>query len=115
MKKVTGVVLAIAFCVASNLAIARELSPKEKRIIATVTKQQLKDPNSAEFFWQDYKGGDIYCAHVNAKNSYGGYAGKALLIAGLKNNERGEIISAEVTTHNDHMMDGICTKRGYTV
>jgi hypothetical protein len=115
MKKITGALMVAALTVTSVAAQARELSPKEKGIIEDVTKQQLKDPESARFFWQDYKGGEIYCAHVNAKNSYGGYAGKSLLIAGVKTSSNGEIISAEVTTHNDSLMNPICTKRGYKV
>lgn len=113
MRKLTGMLIVALTVITSFSATARELLPKEKALIEGVTKQRLKDPDSAKFYWQDYKGGTIYCAHVNAKNSYGGYAGKSLLIAGVKTNAEGEIVSAEVTTHNDNMMDSICLKRGY--
>lgn len=113
MKKVTGGLLVAALAFTSHLAVARELLPKEKGLIANAVKQQLKDPDSAKFFWQDYKGGDIYCAHVNAKNSYGGFSGKALVLAGIKNDARGEIISAEASIRSDSMMNSICTDAGY--
>lgn len=115
MKKLTGIFIVGLTVITSFSVTARELLPKEKAVIEDVIKQRLKDPDSVKFYWQDYKGGTTYCAHVNAKNSYGGYAGKALLIAGVKTNARGEIVSAEVTTHNDNMMDSICLKRGYQV
>lgn len=116
MKKITGALLVAVVTVTSVSAHARELSPKEKGIIENVAKQQMKDPDSAKFFWQDYKGGEIYCAHVNAKNSYGGYAGKALLIAGVKNDSKGQIASAEVLIHSGDTLEmsaPICTEAGY--
>ena len=114
-RKIGGVVIACLAMVVTSGAAARELQPKEKVIIEQATKAQLKDPDSATFYWQDYKGGDVYCAHVNAKNSYGGFAGKALLLVGVKNDSHGNITSADVSIRSDNMMDKICTKRGYSV
>lgn len=116
MKKVTGVLLIASLAMTSHMVIARELSPKEKKVIEDVAKQQLKDPDSAKFFWQDYKGGETYCAYVNAKNAYGGYAGKALLMASVKKDSAGKIVSAEGIIHSDDMrklMGPICTDAGY--
>lgn len=117
MKRKIGVAIitCLAMAVASG-ASARDLSASEKGVIEQVAKQQLKDPDSAKFYWQDYKGGDIYCAHVNAKNAYGGFAGKALLIAGVKTNNKGVITSAEVMVHGSdtaEMSAPICTRAGY--
>lgn len=112
-RKIGGAIIAcLAMAVASG-ATARELTVKEKGLIEQVAKQQLKDPGSASFYWQDYKGGDIYCAHVNAKNSYGGFAGKALMLVGVKNDSKGNIISADVSIRSDNIMDKICTDIGY--
>lgn len=111
-----GVIIAFLAMVVASGAAARELSTSEKGVIEQVAKKQLKDPDSATFYWQDYKGGDIYCAHVNAKNSYGGYAGKALLIAGIKTDSKGVITSAEVMVHGSdtaEMSAPICTRAGY--
>lgn len=97
-------------------ASARELTAKEKSILADVAKQQMKDPDSAKFYWQDYKGGSTYCAHVNGKNSYGGYAGQSLFIASVKKDQSGKIISAEGIIHSDDMqklMAPVCTDAGY--
>lgn len=116
MKKIIGMLTLFAVVVACNSVSARELMPKEKSIIETAARQQLKDPDSAKFYWQDYKGGEIYCGHVNAKNSYGGYAGKALLMVGVKTNSKGEVMSAETSIKSGEMeklMAPICTEAGY--
>lgn len=113
--KIGGAIIACLAMVVASEAAARELSTSEKGVITQAAKQQLKDPDSAKFYWQDYKGGDVYCAHVNAKNSYGGFAGKALLLVGVKTDSKGNITSADVTIRSDNMMDKICTKRGYSV
>lgn len=114
--KLCGAIIGCLAMVAASGAAARELSIKEKGVIEGVAKQQLKDPDSAKFYWQDYRGGSIYCAHVNSKNSYGGYAGKALLIAGVKKDSKGTIISADVMVHGSDtasMSAPICTEEGY--
>lgn len=82
-KFITSILICITLLTATSVA-ARELSKQEKEVIESVVKGKLKDPDSAKFYWQDYKGGDTYCAHVNAKNAYGGYAGKSLLIIATK-------------------------------
>jgi len=116
MNKITGVLLVAALAITSHMAVARDLSLSEKRIIEDSARQHLKDPDSAKFFWQDYKGGSTYCAHVNSKNSYGGYSGKALLLVGLKFDGKGKLASAETYIHEGEMkemMSPICTKAGY--
>lgn len=116
MKIITGALMVAAIVVTSVATHARALSPKEKAIIEDSAKQQMKDPESAKFFWQDYQGGNTYCAHVNAKNSYGGYSGKALLIVGVKLDNAGKIQSADTFIHDgdtQKMMSPICVKAGY--
>lgn len=116
MKRKIGMVLLGLSVLMSANASARELSVKEKQVIEAVAKEQLKDPDSAKFTWQDYRGGETYCAYVNAKNSYGGYSGDELLIVGVKLNAKGQVISAETTLHEGQMralMAPICTKEGY--
>lgn len=116
MKRyLTGILLCALVGTASN-AMARELSTKEKGIIAAKITAQLKDPDSAKITWEDYKGGEGYCAHVNAKNSYGGYSGNALVIASVKTDTAGNIISADAWVHSgdtENMMKPICLKAGY--
>lgn len=116
MRLRSGIAVACLAMLIATGASARELSVKEKGIIEQVTKQQLKDPASAMFYWQDYRGGSIYCAHVNSKNSYGGFAGKALLIAGVKTDSKGTITSAETMVHGSdtaEMSAPICSEAGY--
>ena len=100
----------------SGTAVARELTASEKKVIEESAKQKLKDPDSAKIYWQPDMGGDIYCAQINAKNSYSGYAGKALLLVGPRRNNSGIIISADTIIHSDdmeRMMLPICTDAGY--
>lgn len=116
MKKLIGILAVAIMATTSHAVMARDLSSAEKVIIENAVKQQLKDPDSAKFYWQDYKGGDIYCAHVNAKNSYGGFSGRALIIAGIKTDSRGVINSAEAMIHSGdtvEMSAPICTRAGY--
>ncbi|EOV0692114.1 hypothetical protein ACOIE4_001203 [Klebsiella variicola] len=100
----------------SGTAAARELTASEKKVIEESAKQKLKDPDSAKIYWQPDMGGDAYCAQINAKNSYGGYAGKALLLAGVKRDSQGKIIEAGVSIDSDdiaELMMPICTDAGY--
>lgn len=116
MKIKIGMILLCFSVLTAFNASGRELTAKEKSVIESVAKTQLKDPDSAKFTWQDYKGGEIYCAYINAKNSYGGYSGDALLLVGVKLNAKGEVISAETNLHQGEMrelMAPICTKAGY--
>jgi hypothetical protein len=63
----------------ATLAAAAQRLPtvKEQAAIKQAVGLQLKDPASAQYKWQKVKPGAIYCAEVNSKNSYGGYAGFA--------------------------------------
>lgn len=118
MKKVVAAGIAAIILLSSAIATARELSAAEKKIISDVALTQLKDPDSAKFYWQDYKGGSGLCAHVNAKNSYGGYTGKELMIVSVKKDKNDKIISADVWIHSGEMaeiMKPTCIESGYSV
>lgn len=100
----------------SGTTAARELTASEKKIIEESAKQELKDPDSAKIYWQPDMGGNSYCAQINAKNAYGGYAGKALLTAAVKRSGEGKIIQAGVIIYSDDMIEvmmPICTDAGY--
>ncbi|EHM37885.1 hypothetical protein HMPREF0454_04619 [Hafnia alvei ATCC 51873] len=70
-----------------------------KDLVESSIKAQLKDPESAKFYDmtnprkevmvenRNFVYGYSTCVYVNAKNSYGGYAGKQLYWAFLKNNQ----------------------------
>ena len=56
----------------------RDLTEKEKAMIAPVVANQLKDPAAAQFRWPKLvmaPGSAAYCGLVNGKNAYGGYVG----------------------------------------
>lgn len=116
MKRKVGIFLVGVSLLAAFGVSARDLTGKEKLILEGVAKQQMKDPDSAKFTWQEYKGGSTYCAHVNGKNAYGGYAGNSLFISSVKTDKTGKIISAEGIIHSDNMqklMAPVCTDAGY--
>ena len=95
------VLLAVAV-LGPAMATARELTEHEKEIIANGVKRSLKDPDSARFKWVPYvlsstekavaenqleKGSHSkirYCALVNARNGFGGYAGSEPFVAILE-------------------------------
>lgn len=73
----------------------RELSAGEKRVLASILAESLKDPGSAQWKWAKFpkavfNGETSYCAQVNAKNSYGGYNGFKVFLA-VVTVEKGQI------------------------
>lgn len=70
-----------------------------KKNVENAIRDQLKDPDSAKFSGmttprkevmvenRDFVYGYSTCVYVNAKNSYGGYAGKELYWAFLRDNQ----------------------------
>jgi hypothetical protein len=52
--------------------------------VRALVREQLKDPQSAQFsgvrLERSPKGGWSFCGYVNARNSYGGYAGRSFFI-----------------------------------
>ena len=68
-----------------STALARELTPAEKEIVADAVRDRLRDPNSAMFKWgpiqsetQSFDSGEgstTYCGYVNSRNAFGGFVG----------------------------------------
>lgn len=70
-----------------------------KELVEGAIKDQLKDPDSAKFYdmsplrkevmveHRQFVYGYSTCVYVNAKNSYGGYTGKKLYWAFIRNNQ----------------------------
>lgn len=78
----------IAALVVAGAAEARPLSQAERQIVAAAASRNLKDPGSAQFRWPDARNlkdgsAPVYCAVVNARNSFGGYVGFAPFVASL--------------------------------
>lgn len=80
------IALALAGCVAQGgvrpreTFTTRELTPEEKRALAPIIADTLKDPEAARFKWmpvvrRERDGITDYCGLLNGKNSYGGYTG----------------------------------------
>lgn len=63
------------------------LTPSQRTIVQREVRASLKDPNSAKFgtmaAGRETDGSITVCGLVNAKNSYGGYAGMSGFIGAL--------------------------------
>lgn len=76
------------------------VKPKDyKSLVESAIRESLKDPDSAKFYdftaprkevmveHKNFVYGYSTCVYVNAKNSYGGYVGKQLYWAFIRNNQ----------------------------
>lgn len=115
MRKLILLALCGVSALASTSVMARELAQSEKQVIMDVVNSRLKDPYSAKYTWQDYKGGETYCAWVNSKNSYGGYVGNQVIIMAVKYDKKGKITWAQGGLSDDPVLYPICTEEGYKV
>lgn len=63
----------------TSYAQQRQLTDAEKKVITSTYESRLKDPLSAQYrgpsLIKAHADAPDYCFQVNAKNSYGGYAG----------------------------------------
>ena len=100
-----GLCLALAGCAPKDdLDLSgyarRELTAKEKDLLASTIKASLKDPNSAmiDFLPMPAVKGQVisYCALVNAKNAMGGYVGLMPAEVAVKAADNGEIVAAKL-------------------
>jgi hypothetical protein len=88
-------------------AQSRAISDIERSLITNSYGQLLKDAGSAQYRMQpipvsdNQKGGMfVYCFQVNAKNSYGGYAGYKTII-GMVTRLNGKIMSFRYDGNSD--------------
>jgi hypothetical protein len=88
-------------------AQSRPISDAERSLITSSYGQLLKDAGSAQYRMQpipltdNQKGGKfVYCFQVNAKNSYGGYAGYTTVI-GVVTRLSGRITSFRYDGNSD--------------
>jgi len=80
MKKILFLSIAL-ICWESS---ARPLTEPERLAVEKTIREEMKDPDAAKFYHQDYPYPDsthMYCGYVNGKNSYGAYTGKQLFTA----------------------------------
>ncbi|ELM3737219.1 hypothetical protein RYR42_002720 [Edwardsiella piscicida] len=113
MRKLILLALCGVSAFVSTSVMARELAQSEKQVIMGIVNAQLKDPDSAKYTWQDYKGGGLYCAWVNSKNSYGGYVGKTLIALEVRKNSRGVIDWAQGGITAGSISHAMCADEGY--
>lgn len=93
-------------------------------LIEAAIKSRLKDPDSARFEWPYAFGrtsaalspnapdGWFTCGSVNAKNAYGGYAGKTAVMVVISN---GQVISAQMDDGRYHRVANQCARNAMPV
>jgi len=98
----------------------RKLSATEKNSVENSVKNMLKDPNSARFKHEQYisNGDETYCAFVNSKNSYGGYAGDTPFMAMIMHDSKGRVTGSGVIAiggerAKSQAIIDTCKKNGY--
>lgn len=90
-------------------AYERNRESDKKFMAQQAVKSLLKDPRSAEF--RDVSvNGDFVCGSVNARNSFGGYAGDTRFIS---NGHPGATFLHEVANNNSFtsLWDELCTSK----
>jgi hypothetical protein len=86
-------------------------SPSEQAMIQKVVGARLKDPFSAQYQFGLYNGTTLYCAEINAKNSYGGYTGFKRFAVGIVADSLG-IVPTDYVNLSDRA-DYVCGAAGY--
>lgn len=112
---------AAAVTLISTAAAARPSKPltaANKEQIAKAVKDQLKDPDSARFRWPAVQEWGLYCGWVNAKNSYGGYAGfePFMVIGGVGSGPKADgsfLVSAVEIGGGDGIVEKMCSEHGF--
>lgn len=102
---------------------ARPLTEPEKMAVEKTIREEMKDPDAAKFYHQDYPYPEntfTYCGYVNGKNSYGAYAGKQLFAAFVAVNKDNEVVAAsfDVSSQTGEPLDqsvisSLCASAGY--
>lgn len=100
----------------------RALSQEEQKIIQDSVRGGLKDPDSAQFKMPPINedgAPDIYCGQVNAKNSYGGYAGYVPFMSTVTRNGGKVTWSSTMLPDSSQfggvVMQGMCSQKGYSL
>ncbi|HBE9093534.1 hypothetical protein ABQ397_27645 [Serratia fonticola] len=91
MKRIMIVAALVAI---TQNSFARPLLADEIIAVENLIREDMKDPEAANFYHQDFpfpEETNIYCGYVNGKNSYGAYTGKILFDVFLVKNTDGEI------------------------
>lgn len=136
MVRTTPLMLLLAGCAtapaaldpAEVAAVKSEAAPDREAGIAMIEstiRNSLKDPDSAQFVWPNdfvqgwYQRpfgkryyGWITCGTVNAKNSYGGYAGRTAAVGVIRS---GVVVEANIDEPNSSFVAEACQKIGAPV
>jgi len=121
MKKLLFIVIAL-ICWDSS---ARSLTEPERLAVEKTIRDEMKDPDAAKFYHQDFPYPDstfTYCGYVNGKNSYGAYAGKQLFATFVAVNKDKEVVAAsfDINSQTGEPLDqsvisSLCASAGYDI
>lgn len=111
-------VLGLAIFAVCTAAHAKDFSASQKSKLQAAVKEHLIDSDSAKFKLPEYKGGDIYCGQVNAKNRMGGYTGYTVFqVAVLPGTSSGFYVlgvgSGDLNDPTSSALIQACGEKGY--
>lgn len=121
MRSIAYVAATAALSLSSTAAVAlpsKPLTAANKVQITKAVKQLLKDPDSARFRWPGVQEWGLYCGWVNAKNSYGGYAGfePFMVMGGVGSGPKADgtftVYKAEIGG-GDGIVEKMCSQHGF--
>lgn len=107
------------FMLALALATAQASSPtasaKLQAAIKSYWSTELKDASSARWLWPKQKSALLYCGWVNAKNSFGGYAGWTPYVVDLDGTRVKDGFFLPGNPSAARAMGAACVSAGYDV
>ncbi|MBD1590173.1 hypothetical protein [Pseudomonas typographi] len=113
--KITWIV-GMAMLVGNFSVGAAEFTKAQKSKIEEAVKDRLSDPDSAKFKFPPYKGGDVYCGTVNAKNKMGGYVGfSPFQIFVLSGGKSFMLIGVGGDESSSYVLNKSCDDAGYSL
>lgn len=110
MKRVVLVLLLAAFAAHAEDAV-RDATSKELAAIKADLETKLKDAASAKFQRVRVKDG-YFCGLVNAKNSYGAYAGYKPIMGMVFNDTTGKKLAAVIGLDSPEVTRTMCAEKG---
>lgn len=117
---VFALLLSLASATAATATTIHPLTPAHKKQISTAIGAQLKDSESARYRWLRPRKFGLYCAWVNAKNSYGAYSGfePFMVLGGVGDGPKADgkflIFSATLGAGRERsIVTDMCAKEGF--
>lgn len=94
----------------------RPMSEAAKAAIIATIEPKMLDARSARFIWPKQRDARLYCGFINAKNSYGGYAGYKPFAAIMSGKETHFVLlDGSASRTITELFSEDCRKAGYSL